>query len=554
MKINLKRIFAIISLLVLATICLQVYWNYKNYLSNKERLKNEVQIAYDKALEAYFDEASKETFISIFSKDSTVEIKDFIAKIKTDSIFANKISKEKKSTNLPKNNITDVSIEFKDVTDDKKKLKAKKLFTSDSAIVSKKFIPDSLNKSTSNFRIETVKIEIDSAKKGNNAIRFPQKPISTKPSESLDFTALSKESKIVVLKGKKALDSIGDNQFPNKITMSFVNDTINYKKLDSIFLKELKRKNIVLTYELNHYKKDSLFHTFSKSKEILPFQIKPNSTYLKPKESINLNYNYSNGLLVRRMGVELILSFLFSLAVVGCMYFLLFIIKRQKKIDEIKNDFISNITHEFKTPITTIATALEGMSTFNPENNLEKNRKYIAMSFNQLDKLESMVEKILETATLNAKELHLNLARINLIPFVKSIVEKHQDISKKQIVFEFEKEEVFINADSFYLENAISNLIDNAIKYGGDHIEISCLQTDKNTIINVKDSGNSILKSQEKLIFEKFYRIPKGNIHDIKGYGIGLYFAKTIVEKHFGTIELTLTNETIFTIKLPNEY
>jgi two-component system phosphate regulon sensor histidine kinase PhoR len=228
---------------------------------------------------------------------------------------------------------------------------------------------------------------------------------------------------------------------------------------------------------------------------------------------------------------------------------LLFIIKKQKKVDEIKNDFINNITHEFKTPITTIATALEGMSTFNPENNLEKNKKYIAMSFNQLFKLENMVEKILETATLNAKELQLTLENINLIVFIKSIIEKHEDISKKQIAFEFEKEELYINADSFYLENAISNLIDNAIKYG----EINCFQRDKTTLIKVKDNGNSILKSQEKLIFEKFYRIPMGNIHDIKGYGIGLYFAKTIVEKHFGTIELTITNETIFKITLPND-
>lgn len=549
MKINLKRIFTLISLLVLATICLQVYWNYKNYLSNKIRLHNEVQIAYDFALEKYFDEASKETFISVFSKDSAVEMKDFIAKIKADSIFGKKMKNEKESRNLSKNNITSISIDFKDVNDDEKKLKTKKSITSDTTVISKKIIKDSLNKSISNFRLGAVKIEKDSTKKENNKINFT----TTKPTDTPHFTALSEKPKIIVLKGKKALDSIGGDQFPNKITMSFVNDTIKYKVLDSIFNKELNRKNIILNYQFHHFKKDTLFHTYIRSKEELPFQIKPNSTYLKPKESINLNYNYSNGLIVKRMGVELILSLLFSLAVIGCLYFLLFIIKKQKKVDEIKNDFINNITHEFKTPITTIATALEGMSTFNPENNLEKNKKYIAMSFNQLYKLENMVEKILETATLNAKELQLNIENINLIVFIKSIIEKHQDISKKQITFEFEKEELYISADSFYLENAISNLIDNAIKYGGNNIDINCFQTDKTTIIKVKDNGNSILKSQEKLIFEKFYRIPKGNIHDIKGYGIGLYFAKTIVEKHFGTIELTLTNETIFKITLPND-
>ena len=152
MKINLNRIFAVISLLVLATICLQVYWNYKNYLSNKIRLHNEVQIAYDFALEKYFDEASKETFISVFSKDSTVEMKDFIAKIKADSIFGKKMKNEKESRNLSKNNITSISIDFKDIKDDDKKLNTKKSITSDTTVISKKNIQDSLNKSISNFR------------------------------------------------------------------------------------------------------------------------------------------------------------------------------------------------------------------------------------------------------------------------------------------------------------------------------------------------------------------------------------------------------------------
>ena len=436
MKINLNRIFAVISLLVLATICLQVYWNYKNYLSNKIRLHNEVQIAYDFALEKYFDEASKETFISVFSKDSTVEMKDFIAKIKADSIFGKKMKNEKESRNLSKNNITSISIDFKDIKDDDKKLNTKKSITSDTTVISKKNIQDSLNKSISNFRLGAIKIEKDSTRKENNKLNFT----TTKQIDSLHFTSLSEKPEIIVLKGKKALDSIGGDQFPNKITMSFVNDTIKYKVLDSIFSKELNRKNIILNYQFHHFKKDTLFHTYIRSKEELPFQIKPSSTYLKPEESINLNYNYSNGLIYKRIGVELILSLFFSLAVISCLFFLLFIIKKQKKVDEIKNDFINNITHEFKTPITTIATALEGMSTFNPENNLEKNKKYIAMSFNQLFKLENMVEKILETATLNVNELQLNIETINLIVFIRSIIEKHQDISKKQITFEFEKE------------------------------------------------------------------------------------------------------------------
>jgi two-component system phosphate regulon sensor histidine kinase PhoR len=109
------------------------------------------------------------------------------------------------------------------------------------------------------------------------------------------------------------------------------------------------------------------------------------------------------------------------------------------------------------------------------------------------------------------------------------------------------------NADPFYLENAISNLIDNAIKYGGDIIDISCFNSEKLLIIEIKDNGNTITKADENQIFEKFYRIPKGNLHDVKGYGIGLYYTKTILEMHKGKIDLIRTNETNFRIALPNE-
>lgn len=492
MKLNTKKIFAFISIIVISTICLQLYWNYKNYILNEERLRNEIQIAYDNSLEIYFDEASKETFISVFSTDSTVQIEDFIAKIKTDSFFGKKLKEEKKSFTPIKKSTTDMSFKLEDTE--------------------------------------------------NNI----KKPITSKKLKVKD---------LIVLKGKKAIDSIGGvGQFPNKITMSFVNDTVKYKTLDSIFKTELERKNIVLNYEFNHLKKDSLFYTYLKKEEKLPFKIKPNSTYLKPKETIILNYKYSSKILIKRISNELMLSIIFSIAVISCLFFLLYIIKKQKRVDEIKNDFINNITHEFKTPITTIAIALEGMSKFNPENDSVKNKKYISMSFNQLHKLESMVEKILETATLNTNELQLNLEEINLTPFIESIIKKHQDITYKQINFIFNTDEIFLKADPFYLENAISNLIDNAIKYGGNFIELNCYKNEEIITIDIKDNGNSILKSQEKKIFEKFYRVPKGNIHDVKGYGIGLYYTKSIIQKHNGTIELIRTNNTIFRINLPNEY
>ncbi|VXB93507.1 conserved hypothetical protein [Flavobacterium sp. 9AF] len=494
MNVSIKKIFVFISIVILATICLQVYWNYKNYISNKNRLFNEIQIAYDKALEIYFTEQSKKDVISFFSTDKNLKSKDFINLVLKDSLFKNEIRTKK-----PTIKKTD-SLFFESFNNNHQKIDTKVFFTNETK--------DSVQKKTS----------------------------------------------IKIIKGIAAQEKIGGiEQFPNRIVINISSDSIRYKSVDSIFQTELKRKKIALNYGFKHQKNDTLFYSFSNTKSNFQHKIEPKSTYFKPNETLLLDFNYSTFQLFQRMGIELLLSLVFLLTVIGCLFFMLYIINKQKKIDEIKNDFINNITHEFKTPITTIATALEGMSNFNPDNDLEKNRKYISISKNQLLKLESMVEKILETATLHTEELTLNYEKIDLIPFLNSITDKYKTITTKELFFVTNEDKLPFLGDPFYLENVFSNLIDNAIKYGGNTIVIKCKKENKNIIIDVEDDGDTIPKIEEKAIFEKFYRIPTGNLHDVKGYGIGLYYSKEIIEKHKGNLELIRANHTIFRITLPYE-
>lgn len=495
MNVNIKKIFLFISIVILGTICLQAYWNYKNYITNKNRLFNEIQIAYDKALEMYFTEQSKKDVISFFSTDKNLKSKDFINLVLKDPLFKNEIR-----TKSPKRKETD-SLFLESFSDD-------------------------------NIKIDT-------------KIFFADTKQDSHP----------KNKSIRVLKGMTAQKEIGGvEQFPNRIVINMSSDTIRYKTLDSIFKLELDRKKIGLEYGFEHRKKDSLFYYFSANKTSFSEKIIPKSSFFKPDETLLLDFKYSNLQLFQRMGVELLLSFVFLLAVIGCLFFMLYTINKQKKMDEIKNDFINNITHEFKTPITTIATALEGMSNFNPTNDLEKNKKYISISKNQLIKLESMVEKILETATLSTEELSLSYEEINITSFLKNITEKYKTITTKEIAFIGSEKPLFVSGDSFYLDNVVSNLIDNAIKYGGSTITIKCRKENNNIIIDVEDNGNSIPKTEEKSIFEKFYRIPTGNLHDVKGYGIGLYYSKEIIHKHNGTLKLLNTNPTVFRIILPYGY
>jgi len=253
------------------------------------------------------------------------------------------------------------------------------------------------------------------------------------------------------------------------------------------------------------------------------------------------------------MGI--LLSTLLILSVVSCLFYLLKIINRQKQVSQVKNDLISNITHEFKTPIATIGVALESIKSFNTLEDKEKTKSYINMSGEQLTKLNTMVEKLLETATLDSEKLTLNKEELNLVDFVTSITDKHHFLPEdKSLTLEHSHNIIPINIDVFHFECALNNIIDNAIKYGGNTIAIYLNKTQKLTTISISDTGTSLTKAHKDKIFEQFYRVPKGNTHDIKGFGIGLYYAKTIIEKHQGTIILDLSkSHTTFKITLPNE-
>jgi two-component system phosphate regulon sensor histidine kinase PhoR len=283
----------------------------------------------------------------------------------------------------------------------------------------------------------------------------------------------------------------------------------------------------------------------------LPLSTFSKSIYLPINEKLKISFSDPTVLLLKRSMIEIILSLLLSLSIVGSLFYLLRIINRQKRIDEIKNDLISNITHEFKTPITTISSAIEGIKNFNSVNDPKKTNRYLDIASQQLEKLANMVEKLLETASLESDNLKLSKEPLNIVQLLKTNVEKHLlNTSNKTIDFISNQKELILDVDAFHFENAISNLIDNALKYGGNQIEV-CLKLDKKMIeITVQDNGIEIDKNQHEKIFEKFYRIPKGNIHDVKGFGIGLYYSKKIIEKHQGTLELIVNSKNIFKITL----
>lgn len=236
-------------------------------------------------------------------------------------------------------------------------------------------------------------------------------------------------------------------------------------------------------------------------------------------------------------------SLIITLLLVLCFAFCITVIIRQKKLSVIKNDFINNMTHEFKTPIATISLAAQ-MLKDGAVNNSPTTIDHIAgIIRDESKRLTFQVEKVLQTALFTETRMKLKLKNVNLNEVVESLVTKFSlrvEDKGGQIFNYLEADRDEVYADEVHITNVVSNLLDNAIKYCVKIPDISVYTRNKGDeiIISVIDNGIGIAAKEQKLIFERFYRVSTGNLHDVKGFGLGLSYVKTIVEAHGGRIEV----------------
>ena len=268
--------------------------------------------------------------------------------------------------------------------------------------------------------LDNVGNQIDSLKHHNHITSASQIIDST---GGFKFTERKMEG-LSIIRGKRVADSVTSiSNFLNKVTISIINDSINFNRLDTLLAKELDRKSIAIDYQLNHFKTDSVIESFKKENlgnNLLSTYSK--STYLPPNQRLQLEYSNPTISILKRSLTGILLSLLLATSIIACLFYLLHIINKQKELAEIKNDLISNITHEFKTPIATVSTAIEGIKNFNETNDQEKTEKYLNISDQQLKKLHIMVEKLLETATLDSDKLIINKEDVDLVMVLKNLV------------------------------------------------------------------------------------------------------------------------------------
>ena len=536
-------LFYLITATIIATIGVQFYWNYKNYEENKRQVTNEIQLSLDNAVEEYYSSLAKSDFLTIIDNNSNSVaifknplnlIKEKSYKSKSIGNIINKVKTNNSEKEKPRASINNLKFTF-DENLSKEKIDSMMISAKDFVIEFNSNL-DSLN----NKKKDSVEVlnQITDKKKGFN----------------LNSDGANKVLKY--FRGKKAADSLKLIKNLKPIFISFLDQSVEYEKIDSLIEIQLQKKGIELTTSFHHLKNDTLFHQTKDS--LLATEkkyLRSKSTFVKDNEAFKLVYNNPSIVALKRSSFGIFLSLLLSLAVISSLFYLLKIINQQKELAAIKNDLISNITHEFKTPIATISAAIEAIKNFNVLEDPEKTSKYLSMSSIQINKLHQMVEKLLETAMLDSEQLVLKKETIDIVDIAEKVVYKHQILAlKKELSFSTTLQPCYANVDVFHFENVISNLIDNAVKYGGNQIEMN-IRSVLNTIeITVVDDGNGIEKNQKEKIFDKFYRVPKGNTHDVKGFGIGLYYCKKIIEKHEGVIGLTSDkSKTIFKITIPNE-
>jgi two-component system, OmpR family, phosphate regulon sensor histidine kinase PhoR len=259
-----------------------------------------------------------------------------------------------------------------------------------------------------------------------------------------------------------------------------------------------------------------------------------------------------------KLKLILLASIALIIIIIGAFYYTISTIFKQKKLSEIKSDFINNMTHEFKTPISTISLAGEVLSDKSIEKSPEKVDNYLQIIRKENRRLAGLVENVLQAAILDKGKLKFKIQECDIHQIILDVIQNLQlQIQNKNalVTTELKAQRYSLFGDKMHLTNIFYNLIDNALKYSRETPEIKVsTESDKDYIkIKVQDNGIGIRKEDIRKIFETFYRVPTGNIHNVKGFGLGLSYVKIVVEKHQGHIELQseINKGSIFIVYLP---
>ncbi|MBI1267950.1 MAG: GHKL domain-containing protein [Cryomorphaceae bacterium] len=353
------------------------------------------------------------------------------------------------------------------------------------------------------------------------------------------------------------------NQVSSSYFVANINDTLHPYFLESLLREEFESFNLKEEFEYAIYDcfSDSVVYggrvnfnekTGSGQNAELSIQRKFN----QDGHYFGIYFPQKTTVIIKQMDFWVFSSIVILLVVLFFAYSIL-IILRQKRLSEVKTDFINNMTHELKTPISTIGISSEMLMRDDISQDASRLKQYATIIKNENNRLKSQVERVLQIASLTPGELQLKEEQIDMEALIEKCVDTLSLMAQEKggsITFKSAGGNNAVKGDRVHLTNVIFNLMDNAIKYTRlqPQITIGLSNNDKWVMIEVADNGIGIDDKNKKMIFDKFFRVPTGNVHNVKGFGLGLFYVKSIVRAHGGTIDLQseLGKGSTFTIRL----
>ena len=279
---------------------------------------------------------------------------------------------------------------------------------------------------------------------------------------------------------------------------------------------------------------------------------------LNPMNHYAVTFSGIDGLLLKEIAPQILFSVFLTLLTIGSFYLMYRSLRTQQRLMAIKNDFISNVTHELKTPVATVSVALEALKNFNALDDPQRTSEYLEIAQNELNRLTLMTDKILKTAVFEENGVTLKIEKIDLDGLIQQILSSMKLVFEKrktQLQYQKDGKDFTVEGSQAHITNVIYNLLDNALKYSGEpsQVDVTLREDGDKIAISVRDSGIGIASEYQKKIFEKFFRVPSGDIHNTKGYGLGLSYVASVMKSHRG--EITVESEpgkgSCFTLVIP---
>lgn len=321
---------------------------------------------------------------------------------------------------------------------------------------------------------------------------------------------------------------------------------VDTKALNLLFKKELANRKIYTSFKL----------VSKNNKTISQFKTNLVNTALRrpyEKEYVSAILENPNQYYLREMKWLIISSFLLISITLFCFYYTIKTLFNQYKLVAIKNQFISNMTHEINTPLSSIQVTTEALQQFNPD--AETRKKYLEIILHQTKKLTDLSSEILANAKLETVAFSID-EKIDLNELLLALIQKQELVANNKINYQPPTEKLIIKGNKVHLSRSIINLIDNAFKYNFSEnriVELKLEKKSKEINLSIIDNGPGIADEYKTKIFDQFYRIPTGNVHDIKGYGLGLSYVKKVITQHLGAINVLdhQPNGSVFCLILP---